>query len=349
MPERYHRGPTELTRRETLRLAAACFGVLSGSSWNHVPAAPPGSRPAVVVLDDCDPNFLGKVEGHNDGLRLLTADGKETRRIGGLSNCESIARNHGIALDPERGRIYARELVAHRIMATDLAGRVVWRVDSIHASAMAVDPENGDLWCLVDDGTIKAGELVVLDLEGNRRAHHPVRGVDIAYDPHHQAFRVVGEDLVRLDRRGKDLLNIPNFAAWSCSAVAPIPGRGEAWLVERKHPQVAASRGRVVRVSSDGEIRQSLERDDWNPFGVACEPGTGQAWVVDLRKALVRVPIGEDPREPLPIPALAVAIGSNSGQIWVATRDHVIRLKYGVPVVRFSLGKPSGQVWLSAF
>jgi hypothetical protein len=305
--------------------------------------------PAVIVLDDCDPNFQFDVHSRDDALRLFSADGKEIRRVGGLNNCQNIAMNHGVALDPQRGRIYARELVAHCVTATDLAGKIVWRVEQIRASAMAVDPDSGDLWCLVDDGSIENGELVVLDIKGNRRARHPIRGVDIAYDPVDQAFWVVGKDLARIDRHGTELLKISNFAAWTCTSVAPIPGAGEAWLAERKHPQVAGSRSRLVRVSTKGEIRQTVERDDWNPFGVACEPGTRQAWVVDLGKALVRVPRGEAPREPIPIPALAVAIGGESGQIWVATPDQILRLKFGVAVVKIALGKPSGQVWLAAF
>jgi len=46
---------------------------------------------------------------------------------------------------------------------------------------------------------------------------------------------------------------------------------------------------------------------------------------------------------------LAVAIGGKSGQIWIAMRDQVLRLKYGIAVLKTSLGKPSGQVWLTTF
>jgi hypothetical protein len=119
-------------------------------------------------------------------------------------------------------------------------------------------------------------------------------------------------------------------------------------VVERNHPNVAGSRNRLVRVSARGEIRQEVERDDWHPFGVVCEQKTGQASVVDYGKRLIRVPLDKDPLEPLPIAAMAVAIGSNSGQIWTATKDEIIRLKYGVAVVRTRFGKPAGQGWLAA-
>jgi len=301
------------------------------------------------VLDDCDPQFHGDINGRDDGLRLLADDGRQLWRIGGLNNCQSIAMDHGIAIDPKRGRIYARELVAHRITATDLAGKILWRSEQIGASAMAVDPESGELWCLVDEGAIGSGELVVLDIKGKRRTSYPIRGCDIAYDPHDRSFWIVGEHIVRVDRNGRELLKIEDFAKWTCVSVAPINGKGEAWIVERQHANVAGSRSRLLRFSTKGELRQTVERTDWNPIGVACEPRSGQAWVVDYRKSLVRVPLGEDAREPVPIPALAVAISNTTGKIWVSTADEVIQLRLGVPVAKYPLGKSSGQVWLAAF
>ena len=92
------------TRRQALKAAVACFTVGGGSPGITGSAAPPDPTPAVIVLDDCDPNFRGDVRTHDDGLRLLSADGKEIRRVGGLSNGQTIAMNHGIVTDPQRGR-----------------------------------------------------------------------------------------------------------------------------------------------------------------------------------------------------------------------------------------------------
>ena len=113
----------KLTRRQSIKLGAACIAAGARPTLNHGLAAPPQPIPVVVVLDDCDPNYE-KGKSHDDGLRILASDGTEIGRIGGLNNCQSIAMNHGIALDPERKRIYARELVEHRITVADLAGTV---------------------------------------------------------------------------------------------------------------------------------------------------------------------------------------------------------------------------------
>jgi DNA-binding beta-propeller fold protein YncE len=339
----------KLTRRQSIKLGAACIAVGAGPTLNHGLAAPPQPIPAVAVLDDCDPNYE-KGKSHDDGLRILASDGKEIGRIVGLNNCQSIAMNHGIALDPERKRIYARELVEHRITVADLAGTVSSRINEIRASSLAIDPKTGDLWCLVDKGSIDDGEIVVLNNKGISRAHYPIRGTDIVYNPDEEAFWVVGRDFVRVDRQGKELLKFPNLVAWTCVSIVPIPRTRSAWVIERRHPQVTGSSARLLRISARGEILQAVERENWNPIGVACEPKTSMAWVVDMRKGLVRVPRDQDALEPLPIPALAIAISSTSGQIWAATENEILRLDAkGVAVVKLPFEKPSGQVWLAAF
>jgi hypothetical protein len=348
MPLTGPQGGTKLTRRQCIKLGAACLAVGASSTLNPGSAAPPKPMTAVVVLDDCDPDYTtGKI--HDDGLRLLDSDGKEIGRIGGLNNCQSIAMNHGIALDPERNRIYARELVEHRITVVDLAGTLTSRINEIRANSLAIDPKTGDLWCLVDKGTIDDGGIVVLNNNGIRRAHYPVRGTDIVYNPDDEAFWVVGRDFVRVDRQGKELVKFPNLVAWTCVSIVPIPRTRSAWVIERRHPQVAASRARLLRISARGEILQEVERENWNPIGVACEPKTSMAWVVDMRQGLIRVPRDQAPLAPLPIAALAIAAGGESGQIWAATANEILRLGVnGVAVVRIPFAKPSGQVWLAA-
>ena len=245
--------------------------------------------------------------------------------------------NHGIRNGSGTWADLARELVGHRVMATDLAGKDPLASRAIQ-SAMAVDPASGDLWCLVDEGTIDSGELIVLDVRGTRRAHYPICGVDIAYDPHDQTFWVVGKDLVRVDRRGQKLLNIANFAAWTCVSVAPIPGTGEAWLAERRTPSgcgeprpPSPSRAQRVRSSRASRVRTGIR-------SASCDPGParpglstwGKPWYASLS---ARSPaIGYQSR-PWPSPSAARAGRSGSRR---RTRSF---LKYGVAVVRGLVGQ----------
>jgi hypothetical protein len=93
----------------------------AGPTLSHGSAAPPKAKPAVVVLDDCDPHY-DKGKSQDDGIRPLATDGKEIARIGGLNNCQRIAMNHGVALDAERDRIYVSELVEQTIRSISRFG-----------------------------------------------------------------------------------------------------------------------------------------------------------------------------------------------------------------------------------
>jgi hypothetical protein len=82
---------------------------------------------------------------------------------------------------------------------------------------------------------------------------------------------------------------------------------------------------------------------------VACDPRTGIAYLVDLRSAILRFTPEGGRLPPVPIAALAVAIGEMSGQIWATTKFEVLRLdQSGAALSRSPLGSDSGQSWLSA-
>ncbi len=131
-------GP-HFTRRRLLGLGVAGLAVAGA-------ARPAGEEPAVIVLDDADPDFRGPAP-LSDGVRAIASDGKELWSHKILNNCQAIGANHGVAIDPRRGRIYIRELVARRVIALDLAGEIRFRVDVPKVAALAVDPEDGNVWC----------------------------------------------------------------------------------------------------------------------------------------------------------------------------------------------------------
>ena len=224
MPSTGLQDATKLNRREYIKMGAACIATGASSTLNHGSAARPQPQAAVVVLDDCDPNYE-KGKSHDDGLRLLAGDGSVIGRIGGLNNCQSISMNHGIALDPERKRIYARELVERRITVVDLAGTVTSRINEIKASSLAIDPKTGDLWCLVDNGTIDDGEIVVLNNKGISGSTLSMRGTDIVYNPDDEAFWVVGRDFVPSIARAKSWSSFPTWSHGHVSRLYPFSAR----------------------------------------------------------------------------------------------------------------------------
>jgi hypothetical protein len=163
-------------------LAAALLAVPDGA------AAPvPAPKGGVLVLDDCDPDFRGKDE-YADNLSSIDGAGKVVFRVSGLNNCQSIGSNHMIAVDPKRGWVWVAENVGHRVRKYDRSGKELLVLRDVQASALAIDPENGDLWAVTTTGTIKGDKTVVFDAEGRQRASHAVSGFDIAYDAKSKAF-----------------------------------------------------------------------------------------------------------------------------------------------------------------
>ena len=69
----------KLTRRQSIKLGAACFAVGAGPTLNRGSAAPPQPIPAVVVLDDCDPNYeKGKSREDEMGFGSSPATAKKS-------------------------------------------------------------------------------------------------------------------------------------------------------------------------------------------------------------------------------------------------------------------------------
>jgi hypothetical protein len=307
--------------------------------------AMPGSEVAAAVLDDCDPNYEGPGP-HGDGIRLVAADGGEVHVRKGLNNCETISANHGVVLDPKRRHVYFRELAADRVTGMDFTGKTLFQA-AMKAGSLAIEPQTGNLWCLTGH-SVGQGKTALVDSAGVLIRTYPVTGSDITYDSHGDAFWIVGEHVLKVNRQGEVLFRTTK-AAWNYVSVAPNPQDGSAWVVERNHPDVPGSANRVFLFDDKGRELRKVELEGRIPFGVACDAKTGTAWVVILRKGILRVPVKGEPLPLLDFPAVSIAIGSESGQVWIGTETEVLRLdKDGKVVVRYPLGRASGQSWLSA-
>jgi beta-lactamase regulating signal transducer with metallopeptidase domain/thiol-disulfide isomerase/thioredoxin len=304
--------------------------------------------PAVIVLDDCDPDYE-ESRPHHDGLHFLDGSGRELRAIREFSVSQTVAACHRIAIDRKRGRVYVCGDIHKRVTALDLRGRTLWRVDNISASALAVDPKTGNLWCSVGQ-SLDQGETVVLDAQGNEVASYPAHGFDLAYDPKTDAFWLVGYGITKLSRAGEVLFHKPR-EGWLFATIAVNPGDGSVWICEREHPDVPRSRNRVWHLDADGSVLPSETLgDEERCFGVACDPRTGTAYVALLRAAILRFAPDGRRLPPLPIPALAVSASPAGGPVWATTTTEILRLDdSGAVQSRTPFGADSSQSWLAAF
>src|SRR5262245_52353903 len=183
-----------MTRAVCVWLAVGA--AISFVAWSAAAPPPPPAPRGLLVLDHCDREFRGK-DRYENNLSLIDDSGRVVFRAGGFNGCESIGSNHMVAVDARRGWAWACELVAHKVHQYDRAGRRLTTIENVHANALAVDPESGNLWVLVGD-QIGAGSTEVYNPAGRHLVSHPVSGWDLAYSPKDKSFWIADKHLARI-------------------------------------------------------------------------------------------------------------------------------------------------------
>jgi WD40 repeat protein len=312
------------------------------------PEPAPSDAPAVVVLDNCDPDFM-EARPHRDGLRFLTDSGRELRSIKEFNTRgDWWGAGNMVAVDGTRGRIYFGENVNDRVTALDLRGRKLWQVRKIKGDAFAVDPKTGHLWCS-SVSNLASGETVVLDGDGREVDSFPFWGVDIVHDPHTDGFWLVGHEITKLSREGEVLFHKP-LEGRACASVAVNPKDGSVWIAERAHPQFPQSGPRLWHLDAQGREIWSRVLTNKDPFAVACDPRTGSAFVVNPTSEILHFAADGVELPTLPVPAVAVAVSPTTGQLWVTTQREILRLDQSGAILSSSpFGAFSSQSRLAAF
>lgn len=273
----------------------------------------------VIVLDNCDPEFKDRA-AYEDNLTSIDAQGKLVFRVAGLNNCESIGSNHMIATDAARGWIWIAENVGHNLRKFDRTGKELVIVRGTEASALAVDPDTGNLWALTSKGTIYGDKTVVFDSSGKQLATYDVSGYDISYDAKDKAFWIAGKNIAKISASKGEIFFQKQITTWCASSIAVHPGTGKVWIAVRRHPQVANSINELLIFDNDGALKHQVPLGDAIPFRVSVEARTGAGWVTNMRRGVQRyAPDGKLEFEH-PVEALA-AHGTEQGDVWVATPD----------------------------
>ncbi|HVK18698.1 MAG TPA: hypothetical protein VM533_17330 [Fimbriiglobus sp.] len=324
---------------------------LAGTAGGMVPAAPvPKGRPpsaGVFVLDNCDPDYKGKA-AYEDNLSAIDPSGKLVFRTPGLNQCESIGSNRLVANDPIRGRVWALEIVGHRVHQYDRTGKDLLTVKDMQASAAAVDPDTGNLWVLTTKGTIYGERTVVLDGRGKQVAAYDAKGYDIAYDKKCKAFWVASKTLTKVSAVDGTILTTQPVAAWCASSVDVHPVTGQVWVAVRDHPDVVNSRNQIVQCDNEGTLLRTIELGDADPFRVSVDSATGTAWVTILRKSVRRYSADGVLEAEYKLPALAAE--AIPGGVWVVTPEETVRLSGdGKTEVRVKHRSTTSQAWITKF
>lgn len=282
-----------------------------------VPKAAPKPT-GILVLDDCDEVYKGKAE-YRDNLTLLDSGAKQTFRISGFNNCQSVGSTRMIAGDATRDCVWVIENVAQRIRRFDRAGKVTLTIEEAYGSAIAVDPETGHLWALLGDGRIVNTKVAVYDGKGKVVTTHDISGADIVYDRKAKAFWIADKNLKKVNAAKGKVLFSTEISTWGAATVDVDPSSGVAWVAVRRHPQVVNSSNRLLKFDADGKELVSIDLEDKIPFRVSVDPKDGSVWLARLRKSVLHYSGDGKLNAEHDVEALAVQVDPAGGDAWVVT------------------------------
>ena len=342
---------THLTLFASLGLLFGVLGTLVPPPNDSHAAPAPLARvqpTGILVLDDCDEQFRGKA-GYEDNLTYFDATGKVVFRISGFNNCQSIGSNHTIAVDAVRGWIWVMELVGNRIHKFDRAGKELLTIPDIKTSALAVDPETGNLWVVETAGRIDDGRTKVFDPKGNLLATHNVKGFDITYDKKGKAFWLAGPKLTKIGVDGK-VAFMKDIAVWCSVSVAVHPTTGQAWVAAREHSQVAGSKNELLSFDNDGTAKHAIGLGNNSPMHLSIDRQSGDVWVASSRKSVRRYSSKGSLLADHTLEAITCEADLTSNDVWVVTREKVLRMDTKGKVLHEGRHKSKTLVaWVAAF
>lgn len=315
----------------------------------HMSAAPaPASKNgSILVLDNCDPDFKGKA-AYEDNLSSISSAGKLLFRVSGLNNCESIGSNHMIASDAKRGWVWICENVGHCIHKYDRAGKELLVLNDIQCHALAVDPDNGDLWVLTEKGKIYGDKTVVFDAQGNQKTVYNVSGFDIAYDRKSKSFWIAGRNLAKVQQ--SEVVIHKQITTWCASSLAVHPTTGMVWVAVRRHEQVPNSRNELLGFDNDGDLRKTIALDDAMPFHVSIDGRDGAVWLTLWNHSVQRYTAEGKLEAEHELKAKAAESDARSGGVWVVTAEETVLLnRKGEDLFRVKHKGETSQAWIAGW
>jgi len=236
--------------------------------------------PRVLLLDNCDSDF--RDPPFNDKVLFLDSKGEIITYITGLNVCQNIGGNRAITAS-EDGRFFVVcENVANKITAYDLStGDEMWSLPGKFRSADIAQNVTYVLSSSEDDKMYR-DEIITIDSEGNIIKHSKeIKGFDIVVDPNANCLWLVGSDIKKCNMDLQVVKTIDPIG-WFVVSIDYGPD-GSVWVVERKHPDVAGSQNRLLRISSEGNILQNIPLNDLSPKCLRVNRSDGSVWITGNR------------------------------------------------------------------
>ena len=237
--------------------------------------APP---PRVLLLDNCDSDF--RAPPFNDKVMFINSKGEIIAHVGGLNICQNIGGNRTISVSDDGRFFIVCENVANKITAYDLStGNEIWSLPVNCTSAVIAQNVT---YVLTSDYKTYGDVVLAIDVEGNIvMQSKEAEGFDIVVDPDANCLWVVGGDIKKCDMELEIVKTIDPIAWYAVSV--DVGSDGSAWVLERRHTDVGGSRNRLLKISPECELLQSIPLNDLSPRCLRVNRSDGSIWITGKR------------------------------------------------------------------
>jgi DNA-binding beta-propeller fold protein YncE len=190
----------------------------------------------------------------DDTLSLVNSSGKITTQWTGFNIAQTVGGHRAIAASPHDKTVVVCENVNDKISKHNIEADVLFTIDDTFRSVDVV--ANGIIYALAG-GSIYGDRIIKISAEGDVLDSEYLGGFDLKADEISGGVYIVGGDL--------KYCNLDLASQWStdpigwCAVSVDTDANGTAWVVERKHSQIATSHDRLLHISSTGTILHSLD------------------------------------------------------------------------------------------
>lgn len=239
------------------------------------PATPP---PHILLLDNCDSNF--RAPPFNDKVLFIDSKGEIITRITGLNVCQNIGGNRAISASEDGRYFVVCENVANKITAYDLkTGDEVWSLPGRFTSAVIAQNVT---YVLASDYKTYGDVIMTIDVEGNIIKHSKeIEGFDVVVDPNANCLWLAGSDIKKCNM-DLQVVHTVDPIGWFAVSIDYGPD-GSVWVVERQHREVAGSQNRLLNISPECELLQSIPLNDLSPRCLRVNRSDGSVWITGKR------------------------------------------------------------------
>ncbi|MBN2589223.1 MAG: hypothetical protein JXA96_05145, partial [Sedimentisphaerales bacterium] len=305
--------------------------------------------PKMIVLDNCFSPTSGKTK-YEDTLTMFNSNGKEQWQCSSLNISQSTGPNKSIVYNPVDKSIWCAERVGDRLIKMDLNGNILLELEDIKPNSLAVDPKTGNVWVLTIDGLVYGDKLLIFDLSGKKIKELYHNAFNITYSKKEDCFWIVGQEIIKLNRNGEDLMYWPGKFSFISVSVSINENDGSAWIVERGHPQAPPlgsqpSQDCIWIIEPNGDVRKKIKIE--LPMNAIVDSQRSVVWVTTYN-GVFKMSLDGEILESIPVKGFDLCIEPETGYVWVTSNDGIYRLDSDGKLVWSKETAGGSQKWLCA-